>query len=72
MKYSYIPTQESYGKSVVGEEVNKGYLYWIDSDERILDFRNQYGETFVLAPRKVIWCALIVAFIVGIFIGKLI
>lgn len=69
-KYSYMPTNDSYGKSTVTEEMQKGYLYWIDSDERQLTFRNQYGETFLLAPYKAIAASWFVWMILGILIGR--
>ena len=69
MKYSYMPTSISRAQTKC--EVY-GADYFIDSDERTLDFRNQYGETFVLAPRKAVWLSLVITFIAGILIGRFI
>lgn len=72
MKYSYMPTKNYQGLFTVNDEVNKGYDYFIDSDERVLVFRNQYKEIFIFTSRKALIWLLGVSLIIGIMIGKLI
>lgn len=42
-----------------------GSNYAINSNERMLDFRNQYNEHFILTPRKTIYIFFIGNFIIG-------
>lgn len=65
-----MPTDQK-ASTALRQEVGKGYGYFIDSDERIIEFRNQYGEKFVLTPRKAIWFAMFTVFIAGIVVGKI-
>lgn len=69
-KYSYMPVDQ--GSSSIGDCSNNGYGYFIDSDDRILYFRNQYGERFTLVSRKIIRSSLLIFFICGFLLGKLI
>lgn len=69
MKYSYMPTKEYKGKSAVDNEVDRGYGYFINSNERLLEFRNQYGETFVLVSKKRVYWLAFIGTTLGLFIG---
>ena len=69
-KYSYMPIDSE--ASTCDNEVYRGYGYFIDSDERLLRFRNQYNEKFALVSVKVMRLAIIIATIAGIIIGKVV
>lgn len=68
MKYSYMPTKNYYDKIDIGQTNG---AKWFDSDEKIIYFRNQYRELFVLAPYKVQWTTFIIIFIAGFGLGKM-
>lgn len=69
MKYSFVPTFNYKNKSkceVFGND------YFIDSNERILYFRNQYKEIFIFGPRKALVISNILLIMGGFILGKLI
>lgn len=69
MRYSYMPTRESRGKSTA---LSVDTTYWIDSEERALYFRNQYGELFLMLSRGTIRWMCLISLVIGITIGRII
>lgn len=70
MKYSYMPTKEYYGKSKAEPYQKDGLGYAVESDERMMLFRNQYGQEFAFIPFNFILWLNSFLFIAGFVIGK--
>lgn len=71
LAYSYMPMKGYEGKSQVDAYCNRPDQYAIDSDERVLAFRNQYGEKFAFVPYATLKIMCISSFVAG-FLAALI
>lgn len=68
MKYSYMPTNE-YRNKVKMESYGK-YYNFMDSNETILIFRDQYRRRFIFAPVSAVCISMFTFLVLGFLIGK--